>query len=271
MSHLLQVGVGSGGIVALDLLMREPTLTHITLIEPDHYDHGNVDRHLFGYADVGKLKVELATAWIHARRPELQVNCLPVDLTDPAAQPMIHDAFQAATFAVCAVDNEPAKYHFDQLCRTHGKPWTLGEVLSGGIGGWVHRFEVGGPCYGCIVSSLQRSGPTDTPVSPAPDYSDPNAMSAAARIPASRGSIQSIATLHAAAAREQLLGEPPTWTSLLFTLMAVPEIFPEAYRAYRLKIARRPDCFLCSTVPVPLTGEALDVALDSALGRLAHE
>ena len=47
MAHLLQVGAGSGGMPVLDMLCREPAITHVTLIEPDIYKPHNVDRHLF--------------------------------------------------------------------------------------------------------------------------------------------------------------------------------------------------------------------------------
>jgi hypothetical protein len=44
-------------------------------------------------------------------------------------------ATRTADVGDCAADNEKAKYHFDALMRRHGRPWTLGEVLSGGIDG----------------------------------------------------------------------------------------------------------------------------------------
>ena len=69
---------------------------------------------------------------------------------------------QACDIGICAADNEPAKFHFDMLMRRHQKPWTLGEVLSGGIGGFVHWFNPGGPCYGCVASHLRRSVTIDT-------------------------------------------------------------------------------------------------------------
>jgi len=51
--------------------------------------------------------------------------------------------------------------HFDAVMRRHQKPWTLGEVLAGGIGGFVHWFVPAGPCYGCVASHLQRSVAVD--------------------------------------------------------------------------------------------------------------
>ena len=60
MTHLLQVGAGSGGMPVLDLLCREARVTHLTLIEPDVYKPHNVERHYFPVSAVGKPKGALA-------------------------------------------------------------------------------------------------------------------------------------------------------------------------------------------------------------------
>ena len=266
--HLVQAGVGSGGIVALDLLARDPRFTRVTLVEPDTYKPHNVHRHLFPPSAVGRLKVELAAEWLTALRPELQVTVLAVDLCDPAKQDAIREAIATCDVGVCAVDNEVAKFHFDHLMREARKPWTLGEVLAGGIGGWVHAFAPDGPCYGCVARYLKREGPTDAPASPPPDYANPNGPPETA-VPASKASIAAIASLHAVRTLELLAG-PPEFSSLLLSLARVPGVFDEPYRAHRLRIPKSPDCLLCSAVPA-LAGEELDVALDEALTRLAHE
>jgi hypothetical protein len=60
---------------------------------------------------------------------------------------------------------------------------------------------------------------------------------------------------------------PPDFTSLLFTLAAVPGVFEAAYRPYRFAIPKAAACLVCAAGPAP-TGEELDVALDQALARL---
>ena len=100
--------------------------------------------------------------------------------------------------------------------RRHGKPWALGEVLSGGIAGWVHRFAPDGPCYGCVASHLQRSAPGD-PAAPAPDYADPNGQVRETTIPAGKASIDAVASLHALVTLEldqTGLAGPPAATPL---------------------------------------------------------
>src|SRR5439155_21178613 len=126
---------------------------------------------------------------------------LPCDLMDPLMQGAIDEAAQGCDAGVCAVDNEPAKLFWDALMRRHRKPWTLGEALSGGIGGFVHWFRPGGPCYGCVASHLKRpAGPDHVAVEApqrAPDYSQPGGPVQEVTIPASKASISAIASLHA--------------------------------------------------------------------------
>ena len=269
MAHLFQVGAGSGGMVVLDLLARDERIQSVTLVEPDVYKPHNVHRHYFPPADAGRTKAELAARWLRDFRPDLEVRLLPFDLTDRERQKEFEHAAQTADLGVCAVDNEPAKYHFDALMRRFNKPWTLGEVLSGGIGGWVHRFIPGGPCYGCVASLLQRSVQTDN--APPPDYANPGGPVQETTVPASKASIGQIASLHALLTLGLLDGPDadPGFTSLLWTLRRVPDLFDEAYRPYKFRVARDPACLVCRPAEgAPTSAEDLDVALDQALARL---
>jgi molybdopterin/thiamine biosynthesis adenylyltransferase len=268
MSSLLQVGVGSGGMVVLDLVCREPSVQRIVLIDPDVYKSHNVHRHCFGFEQVGQRKVDLAAGWVRQFRPDVEVETLAVDLLDPSRQVEIERAVQFCDLGICAVDNEAAKYHFDALMRKHAKPWTLGEVLSGGIGGWVHAFRPGDACYGCVASHLQRTVTTDN--SPPPDYANPNAAEPETTIPASKASISVIASLHAAMTLGLLAGSVPEFTSLLLPLAKVDGLFAEALRPFKFRIPRSTECLICGEHSAP-AGEDLDVALDQALARLGHE
>jgi molybdopterin/thiamine biosynthesis adenylyltransferase len=270
MAHLLQVGVGSGGMVHLDLVARHERVSKFTLIDPDEYKPHNAARHYFPASRAGESKVELAASWLKQFRPELEVVTLAYDLLDASRQGEIENALQSADLGVCAADNEPAKFHFDALMRKYNKAWTLGEVLGGGIGGWVHRFMPGGACYGCVASHLQRSVQTDK--TPPPDYSNPEATVEEARIPASKASISAIASLHAIVSFNVLEGVDPGFSSMLLPLTKVDGVFSEAFKPFRFRIARSPECLICGMSEKDLpAGEDLDVALDQALARLAHE
>ena len=147
MAHLLQVGAGSGGMPVLDMLCRDPR---------DHARHARSSRTSTSRTTSsaicsrrrpsGEPKAVLAERWLKERRPDLEVRMLALrPAAIPQRQADIDEAAAAADIGVCAADNEPAKYHWDALMRRHGKPWTLGEVLSGGIGGFVHWFVPGRP------------------------------------------------------------------------------------------------------------------------------
>lgn len=271
MAHVVQVGAGSGGMVVLDLVCRDPRITGVTLIEPDIYRPHNVERHYFGPHAAGGLKAKLARDWLEERRPDLKVNVLACDLMAPDAQSEIRQAVAAADLGVCAVDQEPAKYHFDALMREHRKPWTLGEVLSGGIGGFVHCFEPDGPCYGCVASFLQRSVEVEKPATP--DYAQPGGAAQEVTIPASKASIHAIASLHALVTLQLL--EPQGleslgFSSMLMTLKQVPDIFEEAFRPHRFRIPRSAECLICRPASPSSASEDLDEALDQALARLGN-
>lgn len=269
MAHVIQVGAGSGGMPLLDMVCRDPRVTRVTLIEPDVYKPHNVERHLFPLAAVGELKAVLAEDWLKARRSDLEIRTLICQLQDPSFEETIDAAVQDADLGVCAADNEPAKYYWDALMRRHRKPWTLGEVLSGGIGGFVHWFTPGGPCYGCVASHLQRSVAVDKPATA--DYSQPGGPVAETTIPATKASIEAIASLHALVTLG-LLADPagyaPGFTSLLLTLQRVPDVFEDAFRPYRFRVTRSVECLICRPGPAPSSAEELDVALDQALARL---
>lgn len=270
MPHILQVGIGSGGMVVLDLLARDERVEKVTLIDPDVYQPHNVVRHYFPVSNSGTLKVRLAESWLNVICSHVQVVTLACDLMDPSRQAEIEATVQSCDIGICAVDSEPAKFHFDGLMRKYSKPWTLGEVLSGGIGGWVHLFKPNGACYGCVASHLQRNVQTDK--TPPPDYANPEAALAETRIPANKASITAIASLHANVTLDLLAGIDPGFSSMLFPLAKVDGVFEEAYRPYRFRIARSEECLICGMTEKDLpAGEDLDVALDQALSRLGNE
>lgn len=270
---VIQVGAGSGGMPVLDLVCRDSRIGAVTLIEPDLYKPHNVVRHLFAADNVGRTKAELAEQWVRERCPHLELKTIAGDLLDQELASQIEHEAATSTVGICAVDNEPAKVAWDALMRRWQIPWTLGEVLSGGIGGFIHWFRPGGPCYGCVASFLQRAVSAPSPGQP--DYSQPGGPVQETTIPASAASIHVIAALHAQITLELLAnpsGYDPGFTSLLLTLQKVPGMFEEAYRPYRFQIPRADDCLICSgTAPAASTSvEELDVELDRAFSRLGH-
>jgi len=270
MACIIQVGVGSGGMAVLDLIIRDPQVTDVTLIEPDRFEMDNVDRHLIGHSGVGRAKVELAAEWVREHRPGIRMRTVSTSLSADGCAGSIDELADSADIGICAVDNETAKYAWDELMRRHAKPWTLGEVLSGGIGGFVHWFAPGNACYGCVAGYLQRAISIDQ--GKAPDYSQPDGGMAETKIPASRAAISTIASLHALVTLGLLThrtGYAPGFTSLLFSLEPVANVFPLAFKPYRFQIPRAPDCLICGTGGLHAE-EDVDVAIHDALARLGQ-
>ena len=155
-----------------------------------------------------------------------------------------------------------------RLMRQHARPWTLGEVLSGGIGGFVHCFVPSGPCYGCVASFLQRSVKVDD--SPPPDYSAPGGPVVGNHHPRQQGADPAIASLHALVTLE-LLDDPAGYTPPATTIAvdAADACRASSRRRFgRIAFASpaRRDCLICQARPTPSTLEELDVALDQAPG-----
>jgi molybdopterin/thiamine biosynthesis adenylyltransferase len=267
MAHLFQVGAGSGGMTVLDILSRDERIKHVTLIDPDIYESSNVIRHVFPSSWADGKKAALAGRWLGERRPDIKTQIFICKVQQPMHAKAIDEAIEHSDIGVCAADNEDAKFHFDMLMRRHRKPWTLGEVLSGGIGGFVHWFVPDGPCYGCVASFLRRSVTVDA--SKPPDYSAPGGPVPETTIPASRASIEVIASLHAQVTL-QLLAQgsayDPGFTSLLFTLEKVPGVFDEAFRTHRFRVPRLENCLICGNSQTP---QNLNQAIDDALRRLS--
>ncbi len=97
MSHLFQVGAGSGGMTVLDLVCRDPRITELTLIEPDTYEPHNVARHLFPPSAVESKKANLAAKWLKERRPDLKMQLFIIKLEMPMFAAKIEAAAQAWT------------------------------------------------------------------------------------------------------------------------------------------------------------------------------
>lgn len=265
MAHLVQVGLGSGGMSVIDMLVRDFRIRKLTLIEPDVLKPHNLSRHLLSKKDVGKLKLDAAVQWLKNRNPELEIIPIASFLQDPEKQDQINQAIFGANLGVCAVDNEEAKYHWCFLMRQHGISWTLGEVLSGGIGGFVHTFVPKGPCYACACTYLKREGPKDAKDS-FPDYSNPNGPVEEARIPASFASIQAIAALHALATVDILEGRINP-SSYLLPLQKVDGVFTESLKKITINIKRNEKCLFCCIDPV--IAEDVDLELQKKLKELS--
>lgn len=243
MFHLVQVGLGSGGMAVLDLVLKDPRITKCTLIEPDVFKQHNLQRHLFGMDALGVSKAKKAAEWIQNRRPDLDLRVFSSPLQECSKGLVFLPDTKMVTVGICAVDNEAAKYFWCAWMREHKISWTLGEVLSGGIGGFVHVFNPVGPCYGCVCSHLKREGPVDGPEEKV-DYNQPTSENPTMRISATFSSIMHIASIHALKTLEILDGTEDSH-SMLMPMKKVEGVFDNPWNAIGLKIPKNPDCYFC--------------------------
>ncbi|MSR30285.1 MAG: ThiF family adenylyltransferase [Gemmataceae bacterium] len=246
MAKVIQIGLGSGGMAVLDMLLRFPGLDSLALIEPDILETHNLERHLFTSQAVGKPKLDTALEWVRTRRKDIEVQGFPCWLEDANYRNDLEKVMDGCAAGICAVDNDNAKYLWCSMMRKHKIPWTLGEVLSGGIGGFVHVVSPDGPCYGCISSYLKRENTASA--NKKPDYSNPEGMVKEARIPASFAAINTIASLHALGTLELLQGRPD-YGSFLFPMEKIDGVFREKWQATRLGVAKNPGCLFCGIPP----------------------
>jgi hypothetical protein len=263
MFHLIQVGLGSGGMAVLDMVLKDQRISKCTLIEPDVFKQHNLQRHLFGIDALGFSKAKKASDWVKNRRPDLDLQVFSSTLQECSKEQVFQPDSNEIPIGICAVDNEPAKYHWCSWMREQNVFWTLGEVLSGGIGGFVHVFSPSGPCYGCVCSHLKREGPMDGPEEKS-DYSQPTSENPKMRISATFSSIMHIASIHALKTLEMLDGNKDPH-SLLMPMKKLEGVFEKPWSAICLQIPKNLDCYFCKQ------NDASSLDIDGELARKIRE
>ena len=267
----------AAGCVVLDLVARDPRVTRVTLVEPDVYKPHNVHRHLFPRVGRRPAEGRAAAEWLRERRPDLDVDAVVADLTDPARQADFARVAAACDVGVCAVDNEPAKYALR-------RPDAAGRQAVDARRGAQRRHRRLGPPVRArrAVLRLRRQPPAA--------HRDRGAAGPAARllatpagrspettVPASKASIAAIASLHAVVTLDAADGGSPAGDD--------PEASPACCSPWqrgagcvRRGVPAVPvphpaaaACLICCGRPRPVPAEDLDVALDQALARLGDE
>ena len=246
--NIVVVGAGSGGSLCSDFLAPDPSIAKVTIFDHDTLEAANVARHLAGRSSVGLRKVDILRDRLRDIRPDVEVVRYPLDITSPDGSKALRAALTQATAAVCAVDVESAKLTFNNLCLETGTPWTLGEVLSGGIGGFVHCFRPrSSACYACALGFLGREVKERPHVR---DYAaEESRFAASLRIPASKASIAFIAALHAVETLK-LIHRPeyaPQGHSILIGMVEEPGMFDRTYEGRRFVIPTDPTCLVCGS------------------------
>ncbi len=133
------------------------------LVDHDIVEMPNLQRQfLFGEADIGRKKVEVARAKLHHVNPNVKIEVYGRKLDSNNALEVI----RGYDVIVDATDNLPSRYLINDVCVMLGKPDVYASVL--GFDGQASVFYAPeGPCYRCLypdppppesVKSCEESG-----------------------------------------------------------------------------------------------------------------
>ncbi|MBI2833152.1 MAG: molybdopterin-synthase adenylyltransferase MoeB [Acidobacteria bacterium] len=144
-ARVLCIGAGGLGSPAA-LYLAAAGVGTLGLIDFDVVDFSNLQRQIIhGTPDVGRAKLESATARLSALNPEVRVETHEVMLTSANAL----DLLAAYDIIVDGTDNFATRYLVNDACVLLRKPNAYGSIFR--FEGQASVFAVaGGPCYRCL-------------------------------------------------------------------------------------------------------------------------
>ncbi|MGQ0815055.1 MAG: molybdopterin-synthase adenylyltransferase MoeB [Gemmatimonadota bacterium] len=220
--------VGAGGLGSpVALYLAAAGVGRIGVIDFDRIDETNLQRQvLYGTADVGREKVDVATRRLRDLNPEIDIVAYKTRLTSDNALDILRDY----AVIIDGTDNFPTRYLVNDACALLGKPYVYGSILR--FDGQVSVFDAQhGPCYRCLF----REPP---PPGLVPNCAEGGVLGA---LPGIIGSLQALEAIKLiSGAGETLIGR-----LLLFDGLTMK------WRELRLK--KNPECALCGERPT-ITG-----------------
>jgi sulfur-carrier protein adenylyltransferase/sulfurtransferase len=139
--------IGAGGLgCPLAQYLTAAGIGHIGLIDDDVVDISNLQRQvLYGTADVGKPKVDVALARLRAMNPDVDAIGIRERITSQNAFALMRDW----DVIIDGTDNFPTRYLSNDACVLLGKPTVYGAILR--FEGQASTFDARrGPCYRCL-------------------------------------------------------------------------------------------------------------------------
>ena len=151
---VLVVGCGGLGVPVMSYLAAAG-IGRIGLVDGDRLEASNLHRQtLYALADVGKPKVELAAARLHALNPEVALRTHAVRL-DAATAPAIIAPY---SLVIDCTDNFATKFLLNDTCVRLRKPIIFSSVYQYEGQLQVVRPERGGACLRCVWPEATRDG-----------------------------------------------------------------------------------------------------------------
>jgi adenylyltransferase/sulfurtransferase len=221
-SSVLLIGVGGLGC-PLAQYLAAAGVGRIGLLDFDVVDLSNLQRQvLYGPADIGRPKVEVARERILAQNPGVEVVTLQERLTSENAL----ERFRDFDLVIDGTDNFPTRYLSNDACVLLGKPTVYGAILR--FEGQVSTFDARrGPCYRCLF-------PEPPPPGSVPSCAEGGVLGVLPGI---------IALIQATEALKLLtgIGEPLIGRFLHYDALAM--------RFDEFRFEKDPDCPVCSEHP----------------------
>ncbi len=144
-SSVLVIGAGGLGCPLIQYLAAAG-VGRIGLMDHDVVDRSNLQRQiLYGTADIGRPKAEVARERVEAMNPDVTVEAIVDQLTSENAL----ELFARYDVVIDGTDNFPTRYLSNDACVLTGKPTVYGAILR--FEGQASTFDAKrGPCYRCL-------------------------------------------------------------------------------------------------------------------------
>jgi sulfur-carrier protein adenylyltransferase/sulfurtransferase len=151
-SSILVIGIGGLGCAALPYLAASG-IQRIGMIDGDLVEASNLPRQtLFGYADIGRWKVDVAKERLSSLYPEVDFRSEKCGLNSQNAQDLLFDY----DLILDGTDNLQTRLAINDACGLLQKPWVYGSLYQ--WEGQISLFLPGNPDY----RSLFPEGDTDS-------------------------------------------------------------------------------------------------------------
>jgi molybdopterin/thiamine biosynthesis adenylyltransferase/rhodanese-related sulfurtransferase len=221
-SSVLLIGAGGLGC-PLALYLAAAGVGRIGLMDFDVVDVSNLQRQvLFGTADIGRPKVEVARERIAAQNPDVEVVIHPTQLTSENALEIL----APYDVVIDGTDNFPTRYLSNDACVLLGKPTVYGAILR--FEGQASTFDARrGPCYRCLF-------PEPPPAGSVPSCAEGGVLGVLPGIIALVQATEAIKLLSG-------IGEPLIGRFLHYDALTM------AFDEFRFK--KDPDCPICGEAP----------------------
>ena len=155
MKHVLIVGCGSVGSFIASELVRSG-IRRLTLVDPDIVEWANLTRTVYGYSDIGRLKVEALSDHLKAIFPDLEIayQAMPIQDVDGGLNHLLSNI----DLVIAAVDQPTANERINRYCYANNKTVVFVGLYKGAKGGEVIVTKPDKtPCFHCSTGGVRRA------------------------------------------------------------------------------------------------------------------